>query len=163
MVAAGDCVLLIDMGMHSMEWQQLCRWYSLLKSYLPFKASYLPLTPQVFDVTSGHEMTVLSQGHYDTVTACVYSPKTGHLWSTGLDGAVLAWSPWTQREQDVSAPSAHYMDAWLAAAAGGRGRQQLQQQQQGDEGSGSGGNRVSRTALPDVDFWSDDDELLVGV
>ena len=129
------------------------------------------MIPQVFDTTTGHELALLSQGHCDTVTACVYSPKTGHLWSTSLDGAVLAWAPWTQPEQEQDTATPHYLDSWLAAAAGGRGRQQHQQQQQGGGGHrGSGrvaavvtGNVGGRArALPDIDFWSDDEELLVG-
>lgn len=118
------------------------------------------------DVATGQELALLSQGHYDTITCCAYSPITGHLWSAGLDGAILAWGP----RPLPDAPPAHaasYVDDWLASATAGRGRQR----QGGDDSrglaaaaaaAGSGGRAGGKAALPDVDFWSDDDELLVG-
>lgn len=124
--------------------------------------------PQVFDIASGQELALLSQGHYDTVTACIYSPHTGHLWSTGLDGAILAWSPYTLPEPETQASTNHYMDSWLAAATAGRGRQQQQQQGRaaaaagGVQASGGSGRRAGRSALLDVDYWSEDEDLLVG-
>lgn len=122
-------------------------------------------------MSTGQEVALLSQGHYDTVTACVYSPNTGHLWSSGLDGAVLAWSPYTLPELETQPITTHYMDSWLAAATAGRGRQQLAASGSAagaaagvpQAGAGdSGGGRAGRAALPDVDYWSDDEDLLVG-
>lgn len=120
---------------------------------------------QVLDVATGQELALLSQGHYDAVTACAYSPITGHLWSTGLDGALLAWAPKTLPDAQPAQPAPHYLDSWLAAATAGRGRQQEQQRQ----GLASGGSSVAaaaagssgRAVLPDVDCWSDDEGLLV--
>jgi hypothetical protein len=120
---------------------------------------------QVLDTATGEELRVLGQGHYDTITSCVYSPLTGHLWSTGLDGAVLAWCPYTLRDPQPEPTSQHYMDSWLAAAAAGRGRQQgvggsngmAAVAAGGGAGGSSGGRRVG---LPDVDCWSEEEEFL---
>lgn len=125
---------------------------------------------QVFDIATGQDLALLSQGHYDTVTACTYSPHTRHLWSTGLDGAILAWSPYTLPELEIQASTNHYMDSWLAAATAGRGRQQ-QGATSGTaaaaaagevQASGVGGRRAGRSAPLDVDYWSDDEEVLIG-
>lgn len=125
-----------------------------------FPHTHTHMRSQVFDIMSGQQLTLLTQGHYDTVTAAVYSPLTGHLWSTGLDGAVLAWAPWTfPADPEPQAPE-HYMDAWLAAATAGRGRQQRQFAVAG--GGAAAGQQGSKAPLPDVDFWSDDEDLLIG-
>lgn len=113
---------------------------------------------QVFDIATGQELALLSQGHYDTVTACVFSPLTGHLWSTGLDGMILAWCPDTQPDIDAQPTTSHYLDTWLPAAAAGRGRQRQDQEGTGGGTAAAAGLRArGRAALPDVDFWSDDE------
>jgi hypothetical protein len=122
----------------------------------------------VLATVSGEELGVLGQGHYDTVTACVYSPLTGHLWSTGLDGAVLAWCPYTLRDPQPQPTSHHYMDAWLAAAAAGRGRQQGMAGSSGNNsvaavaagGRAVGSSGDHRVGLPDLDCWSEEEEFL---
>jgi hypothetical protein len=83
----------------------------------------------------------------------------------------LAWSPYTLPDIDTQPVTNHYMDSWLAAATAGRGRQQraaggsvagaAAAVTQAGAG-GSAGGRSGGAALPDVDYWSDEEELLVG-
>lgn len=104
---------------------------------------------QVFDIALGQQITLLSQGHYDTVTACVYSPLTNQLYSCGIDGALLAWEPWNDEVVANPQQQQYYgMDYWLAAAAGRRVAQLAQ--------SDTAAPAVSVAA--DVDAWSEDDE-----
>jgi hypothetical protein len=116
---------------------------------------------QVFDVATGRQLTLLSQGHFDMVTACVYSPHTGQLWSAGMDGAVLAWEPWQPPDQEPEENSTSRSDWWLAAAAGGRGSlpQQGTQAVQIAGRAAAGAGVLRRMAVADVDAWSDDDDI----
>lgn len=122
---------------------------------------------QVLDVHSGQQLALLSQGHYDAVCACAFSPSTGRLWSAGLDGAVLAWEPRPQDGHgDEGGAGGHAMDTWLAAAAAGRGSSRHHQHHAASNAAGAGGTggrrAGGRAPLPDIDFWSDDEEKLVG-
>jgi hypothetical protein len=116
---------------------------------------------QVFDTHSGQALAQLRMGHYDAVTACVYAPNTGRLWSAGLDGAVLAWEPRPQKAPAPQATTGHALDAWLAAAACGRGSSSSSRLQ----AAGTAGNTsraATRAPLPDIDFWSDDEATMIG-
>lgn len=98
---------------------------------------------------TGQQVALLSQGHYDTVTACVYSPLTNQLYSCGIDGAILAWEPWKEEPVDEyqQQQQPHQMDWWLAAAAGRR-----------VPAAEHRAAPVAATAVADVDAWTDDDE-----
>jgi len=48
---------------------------------------------QVFDVATGALLARLRQGHFESVTACVWGALTQQLYTAGSDGAVLAWAP----------------------------------------------------------------------
>ena len=101
---------------------------------------------QVFDIALGQQIALLCQGHYDTVTACVYSPLTNQLYSCGIDGALLAWEPWKDEPAVVPQPQLqqhHGLDYWLAAAAGRRAAPSA---------------AVGAGPAADIDAWSDDDE-----
>ncbi|KAF8058843.1 ATCSA-1 [Scenedesmus sp. PABB004] len=114
---------------------------------------------QVFDVQSGAEVALLSQGHYDAVTACAYSPRTGQLWSAGADGAVLAWEPWrgadapdeedgadARAQQEQAGPGP---DWWMAAASSRR--------RAAAPPAAAAAAAAPRRTAPDIDAWSDDE------
>jgi WD40 repeat protein len=48
---------------------------------------------QVYEVATGAPLHQLRQGHFEPVTACAWSALTGQLYTSGSDGAVLAWAP----------------------------------------------------------------------
>lgn len=118
----------------------------------------LLLCLQVFDIASGEQVALLSQGHYDTVTACAYSPHSQQLFSAATDGVLLVWEPWTQPDADGSggaaaADVAGHLDRdwWMAAASGRR------QQQQQPSGLAFGSARAaSRPTAADIDAWSEE-------
>lgn len=119
------------------------------------------LVLQVFDVATGHQLALLSQGHFDLVTACVYSPRTGQLWSAGMDGAVLAWEPWQSPDDEAEEEGGICRSDWWLASAGGGGGYRPQQGPQASQTARSApaaaGAGVRRRIVADVDEWSDDD------
>jgi predicted phage tail protein len=122
---------------------------------------------QVFDIASGEQLALLSQGHYDTVTACAYSPHTQQLFSAATDGVVLVWEPWTELDAEAGDAAAAAIDAaghldrdWWLAAASGRRQQQQQQQQQPSGTYPRAARAASRLIAADIDAWSEDDGML---
>jgi hypothetical protein len=120
---------------------------------------------QVFDIATGEQLALLSQGHYDTVTACAYSPHSQQLFTAATDGVVLVWEPWTQPDEDHAGAAAAAVagtagsldpDWWLAAASG---RRQKQQQQQGGVAAAAA-RAASRPVAADIDAWSEDEDML---
>jgi hypothetical protein len=116
--------------------------------------------PQVIDIASGEQLALLNQGHYDTVTACAYSPNTQQLFSAATDGVVLVWEPWTQPDTDADAAAGDAAgqvdrDWWLAAASGRR-----QQQQQPSGPATSGARAASRRTAADIDAWSEEEGIV---
>jgi hypothetical protein len=114
----------------------------------------------VFDIDSGEQLALLNQGHYDTVTACAYSPNTQQLFSAATDGVVLVWEPWTQPDADAADDAAASdtagqvdRDWWLAAASG---RRQQQQQQQPSGPATVGARAANRPTAADIDAWSEE-------
>lgn len=108
---------------------------------------------QVFNTLTGQQTALLSQGHYDTVTGCVYSPLTDQLFSCGIDGALLTWEPWRDepetKAQQYQQP--HQRDWWLAAAAG--------RSLAGVIGAVPAPAAVPVAPAADIDAWSDEDDV----
>jgi hypothetical protein len=130
-------------------------------SFMPYKGLCILLQLQVFDIASGEQLALLNQGHYDTVTACAYSPNTQQLFSAATDGVVLVWEPWTQPDTAADAAASDAAgqvdrDWWLAAASGRR-----QQQQQQPSGPATVGARAAnRPTAADIDAWSEDEGMV---